>query len=43
MLRWVSHGVAMANAHIDVKFVANEVTASNDDDGVAIILERELA
>jgi hydroxymethylpyrimidine pyrophosphatase-like HAD family hydrolase len=43
MLTWVSHGVAMANAHIDVKNVANEITASNDDDGVAIILERELA
>jgi hydroxymethylpyrimidine pyrophosphatase-like HAD family hydrolase len=43
MLSWVSHGVAMANAHIDVKSVANEVTASNDDEGVALILERELA
>jgi hydroxymethylpyrimidine pyrophosphatase-like HAD family hydrolase len=43
MLSWVSHGVAMANAHIDVKSVANEITASNDDEGVALILERELA
>jgi hydroxymethylpyrimidine pyrophosphatase-like HAD family hydrolase len=42
MLSWVSHGVAMANAHIDVKSVANEITTSNDEDGVAIILEREL-
>jgi hydroxymethylpyrimidine pyrophosphatase-like HAD family hydrolase len=43
MLTWVSHGVAMANAHIDVKSVANEITASNDEEGVALILERELA
>jgi hydroxymethylpyrimidine pyrophosphatase-like HAD family hydrolase len=43
MLTWASHGVAMANAHIDVKNVANEITASNDEDGVAAILERELA
>ncbi len=43
MLSWVSHGVAMSNAHIDVKAVANEITASNDEDGVAAILERELA
>jgi hydroxymethylpyrimidine pyrophosphatase-like HAD family hydrolase len=42
MLSWVSHGVAMANAHIDVKNVANEITVSNDEDGVATILEREL-
>ena len=43
MLTWASHGVAMANAHIDVKNVANEITVSNDEDGVAAILERELA
>jgi hydroxymethylpyrimidine pyrophosphatase-like HAD family hydrolase len=43
MLTWASHGVAMSNAHIDVKNVANEITASNDEDGVALILERELA
>jgi hydroxymethylpyrimidine pyrophosphatase-like HAD family hydrolase len=42
MLTWASHGVAMANAHIDVKIVANEITVSNDEDGVAEILEREL-
>jgi hydroxymethylpyrimidine pyrophosphatase-like HAD family hydrolase len=42
MLTWASHGVAMSNAHIDVKNVANEITASNDEDGVALILEREL-
>jgi hydroxymethylpyrimidine pyrophosphatase-like HAD family hydrolase len=40
MLAWAGHGVAVANAHPDVLAVVNEVTASNDDDGVAQILER---
>ena len=40
MLRWVGHGVAMANAHPDLLEVADEVTASNDQDGVAQVLER---
>jgi hydroxymethylpyrimidine pyrophosphatase-like HAD family hydrolase len=43
MLTWAHHGVAMANAHIDVKNVANEITTSNDNDGVAAILEREFS
>jgi hydroxymethylpyrimidine pyrophosphatase-like HAD family hydrolase len=42
MLTWAGHGVAVANAHPDVLEVAHEVTASNDDDGVAIVLERIL-
>ena len=42
MLTWAGHGVAMANAHPDAKAAANEVTASNDDDGIALVLEREL-
>ena len=33
-------GVAVANAHPDVIEVADEVTQSNDDDGVAVALER---
>jgi hydroxymethylpyrimidine pyrophosphatase-like HAD family hydrolase len=41
MLRWADHGVAMGNAHHDLKAVADEVTTSNDDDGVAAVLERE--
>jgi hydroxymethylpyrimidine pyrophosphatase-like HAD family hydrolase len=41
MLRWAEHGVAMANAHDDVIASADEVTASNDDDGVALVIERE--
>ncbi len=40
MLTWAGHGVAMANAHPEVLEVADEVTASNDDHGVALVLER---
>ena len=40
MLVWAGLGVAMRNAHPDVLAVADEVTASNDDDGVGRVLER---
>jgi len=40
MLKWVGHGVAMANAHPDLLAVADEVTAPNSEDGVAQVLER---
>jgi Cof subfamily protein (haloacid dehalogenase superfamily) len=40
MLAWAGRGVAVANAHAEVLAVADEVTASNDDDGVALVLER---
>jgi Cof subfamily protein (haloacid dehalogenase superfamily) len=40
MLAWAAHSVAVANAHPDVLAVVDEVTASNDDDGVAVVLER---
>jgi Cof subfamily protein (haloacid dehalogenase superfamily) len=40
MLRWAGHGVAMGNAHPDAIAAANEVTASNDEDGLARVLER---
>ena len=43
MLAWAGHGVAMGNAHPVTKEVADEITVSNDDDGVAVVLERELA
>lgn len=39
VLRWAGRSVAMANAHPQVLAAAGEVTASNDDDGVAIVLE----
>lgn len=40
LIRWAGLGVAVANAHDRVKAVADEVTASNDDDGVALVVER---
>ncbi len=40
MLRWAGLGVAMGNAHPDAQSAADEVTAGNDDDGVARVLER---
>lgn len=43
MLRWAGHSVAVANAHPDVLATAHEVTASNDEDGVALVLERVFA
>jgi Cof subfamily protein (haloacid dehalogenase superfamily) len=43
MLTWAGHGVAVANAHADVLAVADEITASNDDDGVAQVIERLLS
>ncbi|MGW3166517.1 HAD family hydrolase [Streptomyces sp. NPDC001142] len=42
MFAWARHGVAMANAHEDLKAVAQEITASNEDDGIAAVLERLL-
>ncbi|MDH6225611.1 hydroxymethylpyrimidine pyrophosphatase-like HAD family hydrolase [Streptomyces sp. MJP52] len=30
----------MANAHPELKAVADEVTTTNEDDGVAVVLER---
>jgi Cof subfamily protein (haloacid dehalogenase superfamily) len=42
MLARAGHGVAMGNAHPDAIAAADEVTASNTDDGVARVLERWL-
>jgi Cof subfamily protein (haloacid dehalogenase superfamily) len=42
MLGWAGHAVAVANAHPDVLAAADDVTASNDDDGVARVIERLL-
>ncbi|KRV47221.1 hydrolase [Wenjunlia vitaminophila] len=42
MFAWAGHGVAMANAHPEVRAAADEVTASNQDDGIALVLERLL-
>jgi Cof subfamily protein (haloacid dehalogenase superfamily) len=40
MLLWAGRGVAMGNAHPDVRAAADEVTTSNNDDGVGRVLER---
>jgi hydroxymethylpyrimidine pyrophosphatase-like HAD family hydrolase len=40
LLQWAGHGVAMGNAHPDAVAAADEVTASNADDGLARVLER---
>ncbi|MET9143882.1 HAD family hydrolase [Streptomyces sp. NPDC004042] len=42
MFAWAAHGVAMANAHEELKAVADEVTASHEEDGIAVVLERWL-
>jgi hydroxymethylpyrimidine pyrophosphatase-like HAD family hydrolase len=42
MLGWAGKGVAVANAHPELKAVAEEVTGSNDEDGVAHYLEELL-
>jgi Cof subfamily protein (haloacid dehalogenase superfamily) len=42
MLQWAGHGVAVANAHPELLAASHEVTASNDEDGVARVLERLL-
>jgi len=42
LIRWAGLGVAVANADELVRIEADEVTASNDDDGVAVVIERLL-
>ncbi len=43
MLSWAGLGVAVSNASDDARSAANELTLSNDEDGVAVFLERYLA
>jgi len=43
MLAWAGHSVAVANAQQNVLDAADEVTAANVDDGVALVLERLVA
>ncbi|MGH3773946.1 MAG: HAD family hydrolase [Pseudonocardiaceae bacterium] len=40
MLRWAGYGVAMANAHPTVLKAADEITARNSEDGLALVIER---
>ncbi|WP_411103691.1 HAD family hydrolase [Streptomyces sp. cmx-4-9] len=42
MFGWAAHGVAMANAHAELKAVSDEVTTSHEEDGIAVVLERLL-
>ncbi len=43
MLAWAGRSVAVANAHPEILAAVDEVTAANEDDGVAVVLERLLA
>jgi len=43
MLTWAGRSFGVANAHPDVLGMVDEVCASNDDDGVAQVLETTLA
>lgn len=43
MFAWSAYGVAMADAHRELLAVADEVTLSNESDGVAVVLERLFA
>ena len=42
MLRFAGLGVAMGNAHDEVKAAADYVTLSNSEDGVAVVIEKVL-
>ncbi len=39
MIKYAGLGVAMGNAHDDIKAIANHVTLSNDEDGVCKVIE----
>jgi Cof subfamily protein (haloacid dehalogenase superfamily) len=43
LLAWAGHGVAMGNAHPAVRAMADEVTRTNDEDGVALYLTEEFS
>jgi hydroxymethylpyrimidine pyrophosphatase-like HAD family hydrolase len=42
MLRWAGLGIAVSNAHPSVLTEADEIAPSNEDDGVAVVVERLL-
>lgn len=42
IIRFAGLGVAMANAVDDLKLAADEITLSNDEDGIALVVERYL-
>lgn len=43
LLTWAGRGIAMGNAHPDVVSIADEQTLTNDEDGVAVVVEQVLA
>ncbi|MFD5764426.1 HAD family hydrolase [Streptomyces sp. NPDC127049] len=40
LLSWAGHGVAMGNAHAELLRRADEIAPTNEEDGVAAVLER---
>ncbi|MEW2291356.1 Cof-type HAD-IIB family hydrolase [Streptomyces sp. NPDC006743] len=40
LLAWAGHGVAVGNAHPALRAMADEIAPANDEDGVAVVLER---
>ena len=40
MVKYAGMGVAMGNATNDVKEIANYITLSNDEDGIAKVIEK---
>ena len=42
MIRYAGLGVAMDNAVLPVRKAADDITASNNDDGVAMVVEQFL-
>ena len=40
MLQFAGTGVAMGNAHEEIKNAADRIALSNDDDGLAIEIEK---
>jgi len=43
MIEWAGFGVAMANGAAEARAAADEIAPSNDEDGVAVVLERFLS
>lgn len=40
MLRWAGLGIAMGNADVETKALADAITGTNDEDGVAQVIEK---
>ncbi|MFF9818683.1 Cof-type HAD-IIB family hydrolase [Streptomyces sp. NPDC014006] len=40
LLAWAGHGVAVGNAHPALRAMADEIAPGNEEDGVAVVLER---